>query len=216
MLVALALGCGWLLSSLPAASGFVNGRSPPARTATCAPPPTSPRSEALATDAAAPRRLGFERLRKRRTSRTYRRGDDLGTAVPRDALLTSTVAPTTAPAAAGEEEAGGGASREGAKRKTAPVAVATAAELRSAVLDRRLALSDTTIVARRTTKVAADAEASPLADHAVRSLIRERYLGKSTPGHRRAGDNATLAIAIEGGGMRGWCVRTSHTALFLS
>mmetsp|Transcript_22621 Transcript_22621/g.26182 ORF Transcript_22621/g.26182 Transcript_22621/m.26182 type:complete len:137 (+) Transcript_22621:85-495(+) len=41
-------------------------------------------------------------------------------------------------------------------------------------------------------------------DHAVRNLMKERYLAGSTPGHRNTTlDPSTLAIAIEGGGMRG-------------
>lgn len=90
------------------------------------------------------------------------------------------------------------------------VVVETVEELRHAVLDQQLSLSDTKIVEATTTKPSAIGGGdSPLMDHAVRSLIKQRYLHRSTPGHRR--DNSTLALAIEGGGMRG-CVSAGMVA----
>jgi hypothetical protein len=50
-----------------------------------------------------------------------------------------------------------------------------------------------------------------LMDHAVRNLIKERYMSGSTPGNRLSTDNSTLALAIEGGGMRG-CVSAGMVA----
>jgi hypothetical protein len=50
-----------------------------------------------------------------------------------------------------------------------------------------------------------------LMDHAVRNLIKERYMSGSTPGNRLPNDNSTLALAIEGGGMRG-CVSAGMVA----
>ena len=105
-----------------------------------------------------------------------------------------------------------------AKKKKEPVTIKTVEELRNAILDEELSLKDTKIVEDETNTAAAQ-ESSPLMDHAVRELIKERYLSKSTPGNRLANDNSTLAIAIEGGGMRG-CVSagmvSAITALGLS
>eukprot|EP00956_Cyclotella_meneghiniana_P011304 scaffold15922_cov66-Cyclotella_meneghiniana.AAC.5 len=42
-----------------------------------------------------------------------------------------------------------------------------------------------------------------LSNHPVLSLIKERAMSNSTPGDRPPSDNAHLALAIEGGGMRG-------------
>jgi len=91
------------------------------------------------------------------------------------------------------------------------VLVETVEELRHAILDQQLSLSDTTIVERVTKTSKEQAESSPLMDHAVRSLIKERYLSRSTPGKRLSTDNSTMAIAIEGGGMRG-CVSAGMVA----
>ena len=107
------------------------------------------------------------------------------------------------------------------KKKKEPVVVRSVDELRHAILDQQLSLSDTKIVEDDTVSaaMATSAEESPLMDHAVRQLIKERYRSKSTPGNRLATDNSTLAIAIEGGGMRG-CVSagmvSAITALGLS
>ena len=104
------------------------------------------------------------------------------------------------------------------KKKKEPVVIETVEELRHAILDQQLSLSDTKIVERKTHSATAakslkDEQAAfyPKMDHAVRSLIKERYLSKSTPGNRLANDNSTLAIAIEGGGMRG-CVSAGMVA----
>ncbi|CAJ1959337.1 unnamed protein product [Cylindrotheca closterium] len=52
-----------------------------------------------------------------------------------------------------------------------------------------------------------------IADHQVLQLIKERFDSYSTPGHRK--DNSTLALAIEGGGMRG-CVSAGMAAAIAS
>jgi len=110
--------------------------------------------------------------------------------------------------------------RKKRKKQKETVIVDTVDGLRHAILDQQLSLSDTTIVERETntnnqktdSKLSGDvAESSPLMDHAVRNLIKERFLGRSTPGNRHASDNSTLAIAIEGGGMRG-CVSAGMVA----
>ena len=104
------------------------------------------------------------------------------------------------------------------KRKKEPVIINTVHELRNAILDEQLSLSDTKIVEDKT-NTATTQESSPLFDHAVQELIKERYENRSTPGNRLATDNSTLAIAIEGRGMRG-CVSagmvSAITALGLS
>jgi len=91
------------------------------------------------------------------------------------------------------------------------VLVETVEELRHAVLDQQLSLSNTKIVEREKDAAEANevAEHAPMMDHAVRNLIKERYLSRSSPGSRV--DNSTLAIAIEGGGMRG-CVSAGMVA----
>lgn len=99
---------------------------------------------------------------------------------------------------------------ENKKRKKEPVIIKTVHELRNAILDEQLSLSDTKIVEDETNTAAAKVT-SPLMDHAVRELIKERYESRSTPGNRLATDNSTLAIAIEGGGMRG-CVSAGMVA----
>jgi len=99
-----------------------------------------------------------------------------------------------------------------------PVVVRTVDELRHAVLDQQLSLSDTKIIerdamtdTRSTSSAATSSDSSPLMDHAVRNLMKERYMSRSTPGNRLSSDNSTLAIAIEGGGMRG-CVSAGMVA----
>jgi hypothetical protein len=102
----------------------------------------------------------------------------------------------------------------GRKNEKEPVLVKTVEELRRAILDQEVSLSDTKIVEsemkteEQNTAASAQAEeenSPPPIDHAVRDLIKERYLSRSTPGNRLSTDNSTLAISIEGGGMRG-CV----------
>lgn len=106
------------------------------------------------------------------------------------------------------------------KKEKERLIVNTVDELRNAVLDQQLRLSDTKIMEREvntnslsaTSKTSEEiAKSSPLMDHAVRNLIKERFLSRSTPGNRHASDNSTLAIAIEGGGMRG-CVSAGMVA----
>ena len=69
-------------------------------------------------------------------------------------------------------------------------------ELRAAVLDDGLELKQTTLIHKTATL-----NAKELWNHDVIQLISERAKTSSLPGHRK--DNATLALALEGGGMRG-------------
>uniref|UniRef100_A0A6U9YZ04 PNPLA domain-containing protein n=1 Tax=Pseudo-nitzschia australis TaxID=44445 RepID=A0A6U9YZ04_9STRA len=122
--------------------------------------------------------------------------------------------------------------RKKKKNKPEPILIETVDELRHAILDQQLSLCETVIVERKTknehyeqqqhlddsetTKKAAIATAAvvpppPVLDHAVRDLIQERFINGTTPGQRLLEDTATLAIAIEGGGMRG-CVSAGMVA----
>lgn len=56
-------------------------------------------------------------------------------------------------------------------------------------------------------------EQTDVLDHQVLQLIQERFESYSTPGNRE--DNSTLALAMEGGGMRG-CVSAGMTAAIAS
>jgi len=106
------------------------------------------------------------------------------------------------------------------KKEKKTVVVKTVQELRHAILDQQLSLSETTIVEHETkvdkpntaaTFSEERVESTPLMDHAVRNLIKERYRSRSTPGNRLSTDNSTMALAIEGGGMRG-CVSAGMVA----
>lgn len=54
-----------------------------------------------------------------------------------------------------------------------------------------------------------------LLDHSVLQLIQERFQNSSLPGQRSQNDTAVLALAIEGGGMRG-CVSAGMAAAIVS
>ncbi|VEU33831.1 unnamed protein product [Pseudo-nitzschia multistriata] len=103
------------------------------------------------------------------------------------------------------------------KKKPKPLQVETVEELRHAILDQQLRLSDTTIVEAKSqsnvdaAQTTAGKGVPPVLDHAVRDLIKERFVNGTTPGHRLPEDKATLALAIEGGGMRG-CVSAGMVA----
>ncbi|GKY96454.1 hypothetical protein MPSEU_000604900 [Mayamaea pseudoterrestris] len=70
-------------------------------------------------------------------------------------------------------------------------------ELRRRVLDEGVELKKLQVLV----DTATTPNLSQLLDHNVVQLLAERYRTNSTPGHRS--DNATLALSIEGGGMRG-------------
>jgi predicted patatin/cPLA2 family phospholipase len=107
------------------------------------------------------------------------------------------------------------------KRKQ-PTVVRTVDELRAAILDRGLSLKDTEILCENNTareqdiaNTSAPKPASVPTDffdnHAVRHLMKQRYDGQSMPGFRSENDTYTLALSIEGGGMRG-CVSAGMVA----
>jgi hypothetical protein len=106
-------------------------------------------------------------------------------------------------------------------KKSKPLAIVrTAEELRSAVLDQKIALEnvefDTPSVPTKKTsddttnkkeerppKLSnADTPELPL-DHEVLKVIQQRFQTNSKPGFRAVNDTARLALSIEGGGMRG-------------
>jgi len=82
------------------------------------------------------------------------------------------------------------------KTKKNKILISNVHELREAVLDRNVSLSDTKCIAEFSNYTA-----SELLNHEVVQLMARRFAEKTTPQNRT--DNATLAIAIEGGGMRG-------------
>lgn len=79
-----------------------------------------------------------------------------------------------------------------------PVVVATANELRAQVLDGHKELGDLTVQVP-----SQNCTHDTLFDHQVVELILQRSRLGSKPGHRASNDTAVLALAMEGGGMRG-------------
>jgi hypothetical protein len=82
-------------------------------------------------------------------------------------------------------------------------------QLRSVVLDQKRELKDVQIVQQ----LAREQSHSALQNHEVLQLMSERFHSHSTPGNRE--DNSTLALAMEGGGMRG-CVSAGMAAAIAS
>lgn len=110
------------------------------------------------------------------------------------------------------------------RRKREPKAiVSNIHELREAILDRGLELRDVelqyspppSLVSSNSTtfqhfnknyaldKSIQNSTNSEIFSHDVLNLLHKRYHSHSTPANRSVSDNATLALAIEGGGMRG-------------
>ena len=85
------------------------------------------------------------------------------------------------------------------KPRKEPLAVVTSAEeLRREILDHHKALKQV-----RVRVEAQNFTHQALFDHAVVQLIVHRGKERSKPGHRAVNDTSRLALAIEGGGMRG-------------
>ena len=93
-------------------------------------------------------------------------------------------------------------SRFAVGKRRPKVPVKTAEELRSAVLDRGHPLKDVQLIQDTNATNARDHIANVL-DHEVLKLIVDRFESGSKPSARAANDTARLALAIEGGGMRG-------------
>ena len=100
------------------------------------------------------------------------------------------------------------------KSRTQPtVPVSNVHELRKAILDDRYSLSQVELTSQLEAAVQNQVDEVLLQNHAVLQLMKERFESGSKPGHRQ--DNATLALAIEGGGMRG-CVSAGMAAAIAS
>ena len=76
-------------------------------------------------------------------------------------------------------------------------------ELRRAVLQSRIPLKDVGFNLTKPALNATTATREDLSRHSVMQVIAERMRTNSTPGNRAPGDDSHLALAIEGGGMRG-------------
>ena len=92
------------------------------------------------------------------------------------------------------------------KKKKTPAAfkVSNIHQLRRAVLDEGAELKQVNL-----TPSFVDVRIEDVSNHDVLQLIAERFHSKSQPGSRK--DNSTLALAMEGGGMRG-CVSAGMAA----
>ena len=82
------------------------------------------------------------------------------------------------------------------RSKSGPRLIHNVEDLRKAVLDDGLELRQTKLAAQE-----AELSVNEVLNHQVIQLIAERFRTKSVPGNRN--DNSTLALSIEGGGMRG-------------
>jgi hypothetical protein len=99
------------------------------------------------------------------------------------------------------------------KKKLYPrrTVVTTAADLQHCVLDRGVPLKSVQVRIPgppSSTEATTDSsrsrwDAQQLQQHDVVQLMARRFHSLSTPGHRTANDTAVLALAMEGGGMRG-------------
>mmetsp|Transcript_21293 Transcript_21293/g.61070 ORF Transcript_21293/g.61070 Transcript_21293/m.61070 type:complete len:878 (-) Transcript_21293:33-2666(-) len=92
------------------------------------------------------------------------------------------------------------------RSRTADESIATVRdvhELRREVLQNRVPLKDIGFNLTAHPVNATTVTAEQLANHDVMKVISQRVRTNSTPGNRSPGDTAHLALAIEGGGMRG-------------
>lgn len=95
--------------------------------------------------------------------------------------------------------------RFGVRASKAKTPIGSVDQLRNAVLDEQQELRQIEILAQKQTEM--------LQNHNVLQLMSERFHSHSAPGNRQ--DNATLALAMEGGGMRG-CVSAGMAAAIAS
>jgi predicted acylesterase/phospholipase RssA len=91
--------------------------------------------------------------------------------------------------------------------------VSNVTELRKAVLDDKVPFSHIEIKSQLDAALEDQVGTSFLQNHAVLKIIKQRFDAGSKPGSRT--DNATVALAIEGGGMRG-CVSAGMAAAIAS
>lgn len=93
------------------------------------------------------------------------------------------------------------------------VNVSNVHELRHAILDQEYELSQIKLANQLDAAMKESAIESLKDNHDVLQLIKQRFLTGSIPGNRQ--DSASLALAIEGGGMRG-CVSAGMAAAIAS
>jgi len=93
-----------------------------------------------------------------------------------------------------------GKNRRKRRRNSSKIKVATAEELRCAVLDEQNELRDIELASERDVT---QQHVSHVLDHDVLNVIVQRFESGSKPSARHVNDTARLALAIEGGGMRG-------------
>ena len=94
-------------------------------------------------------------------------------------------------------------SRFAVGKRRPKVPVRTAEELRSTVLDHGRPLKDVQLIQDNINAMSAKDQIANVLDHEVLKLIIDRFESGSKPSARAANDTARLALAIEGGGMRG-------------
>jgi hypothetical protein len=102
-------------------------------------------------------------------------------------------------------------SKAGGKRPQ--IDVSNVHELRVAVLDEKHSFSQVNLANQLDAAIQEQIDETFLQNHTVLQLMKERFETGSKPGHRQ--DNASLALAIEGGGMRG-CVSAGMAAAVAS
>ncbi len=107
----------------------------------------------------------------------------------------------------------GMALKERARKMRQSVVVSNVHELRKAVLDDEFPFSQVELASQIDAAIEESINATFLQNHAVLHLMKQRFETGSKPSHRQ--DNATLALAIEGGGMRG-CVSAGMAAAIAS
>lgn len=107
----------------------------------------------------------------------------------------------------------GTALKEQARKMRQPVLVSDVHELRKAVLDDEMSFSQVELTNQMDAAIQECLNDTFLENHAVLELMKQRFEAGSKPGQRQ--DNATLALAIEGGGMRG-CVSAGMAAAIAS
>lgn len=107
----------------------------------------------------------------------------------------------------------GMAFKDQSRKKRQTVQVSDVHELRKAVLDDQYSLSQVELAKQIDASVKESIDATFHQNHAVLQLMKQRFETGSKPGHRQ--DKATLALAIEGGGMRG-CVSAGMAAAIAS
>lgn len=87
---------------------------------------------------------------------------------------------------------------ESTEKKSSRTSIKTANELREAVLDEGKQLKEVEL--DKDAQLLVNATTNEMLNHDVVQLMAKRFRSGSTPGNREPGDDARLALAIEGGG----------------